>query len=381
MRHLRIALFVGGFMASLAIGLGTIYRILEASEIEPLVTRLEVASFYRGIVESYEFRGQRSDPYRIAFLGDSMIVSYPDELQIARLLESDLRRRSTSKRSIQVVNLGIEATGIFDYYFMADVISELEPQLIIVEFNLVSTAQTFRSSFSRPELAGWIAPRRMVASLGLPLNWVGLTFDKLLLYVGVVRAGGFETWKSAAEQQTRVGASRRRVEDAVAIRNKKNKSPEDDFRLIREFRGLARNNLPKDKRFTEIAMREQLGPVLVGLVEDDPSLEVLGATVRTFQDRGIATLVYINPINIDHLTRLGLSNEEGLARSLAHLERAVTESGGVFLDLHDIFPDEAFRDRAGHLAYDGTINGPGRLAAALAPAVMQERKEYGLDRR
>jgi hypothetical protein len=64
------------------------------------------------------------------------------------------------------------------------------------------------------------------------------------------------------------------------------------------------------------------------------------------------------------------SNESGLAQSLDHTSVIVTENGGHFLDLHRIFPDEAFRDRSGHFAYEGEINGPVELAEKLAPSVV-----------
>jgi hypothetical protein len=376
MRFPGIALFAIGFSAALVASLAAIYWSLEAAQIEPLVTRHEVARIYRDKVAGYRRHEFPNDTYRIAFLGDSMAVSYPNEFKIAHVLETQLRRRSEYKLPVRVFDLGMAGTGSYDYYFLADVISELEPQLVIVEFNLVSPAQNFLAAFSRPELAGWIAPRRLATALGLPLGGVGLTFDELLLYVAVIRSGGFESWKNLSKQQTRVTESLRRIEDSVAIRNKKNRSPEDDLRLIREFWGLARNNLPEGSRFTRLAMREQLGPVLDGLSEDDPTLVVLRAVVRAFRDKGIDTLVYLNPINLDHVSRLGLSNDAGLKQSLDHIERAVTESGGLFLDLHDLFPDVMFRDRAGHLAFEGKINGPSRLASALAPSVTNEWQQH-----
>ncbi|MBW2293194.1 MAG: hypothetical protein JRG94_12920 [Deltaproteobacteria bacterium] len=97
---------------------------------------------------------------------------------------------------------------------------------------------------------------------------------------------------------------------------------------------------------------------------------MLGATVRAHVRLGSDVLVYVNPINVEHIEQLGLLDESGLAQSLDHATAAVTRNGGHFVDLHQIFPDAAFRDRSGHFAYEGEINGPVELAERLAPSVV-----------
>ncbi len=379
-RGIRVTLFCLGFALALPGTLIVIRGTLDSAQIEAeVVTRHAVADYYNDRVEAYRSYDFRQSDYRIAFLGDSMAVSYPQPLQIADMVQRRVRRLLTGGPRVRVLNLGLAGTGVFDYYFMADVIARLEPRLVIIEFNLASTSDDFHNAFSRPELSGWLEGARIFESAWLPVNWVGLTFDRLLLYSAIIRSGAFESWVAVTEEQVRFAAARMKLEDHLATPDKMDLTPEASFRRRRGFWLLERNNLPGANRHSRVATRSNLGASLDGLDEKNPSVVMLGATVRSYRRAGIDVLVYVNPVNVEHIDRLDLLNESGLAQSLASLSSAVTGRGGHFVDLHRIFPDEGFRDRAGHFTYEGEINGPAELAARLAPLVVAlvESAEHG----
>jgi hypothetical protein len=376
LRVLRVALFIAGFSLAL-LGSGWLIRLgLDRASIEPLETRHGVAAYYNDRVEALGNPGAGGVRFGAALLGDSMVVSYPDELQIARMLELEVARRLRGRPPVRIWNLGLAGTGVFDYYFMADVIAAMEPQLVIIEFDLSSTSRRFRSAFSRPELAGWMEPGRFFESILLPLNWVGLTFDRLLLYSAIVRLGGFDAWSHFSEEQTRVEVARRALDKKLAFRVgvKRNRTPEEIYRQRKFYWKTRETNITGTGRYTAKATRLHYGPLLDGLRSDDPNLVMLSAAIKTFRSRGIDVLVYSNPINIDHIQKMGLLDPEKLAISLDHVEQAVRGSGATYLDLHDAFSDDAFRDQPGHFAFEGEFNGPAELARLLAPPVVTKAR-------
>jgi len=370
-RSLRVSLFAGGFLFALAAGLFAIRAGLDRFEIEARETRHVVAAYYAGKVDTASYRKSPPNEYRVAFLGNSMIMSYPEEYQIANQLQAQARRASRGKPPIHVLNLGMAGTGVFDYYFMADLIARARPNLVVLQFDLASPSQRFRSSFSRPENSGWLGPARIVESATLPLSWIGLTFDRLLLYSAIVRSGLFDAWTALSEEQTRMETAREQLETGLAFRDPRQRSPEEIYRTRRAFWSLAQNQLEGQKRYTAASMRTHFGAAVGGLPVDDPTLRMLEATVRAFRSQGIDVLVYANPLNMDHLQETGVLDRAGLALTLSRVEQSVNRGGGDFLDLHDIFPDRAFRDAPGHLAYEDGLNSPGDLAARLAPFVVQ----------
>jgi hypothetical protein len=192
-----------------------------------------------------------------------------------------------------------------------------------------------------------------------------------------VKLGLFDVWAKLGEEQTRVEEARKALELKVAHRDRRNRIPEKSFSGAALFWTTAQNKIEGEERYTVTAMRSNLGASLDGLRRDDPSLVILGATIRTFAWNGAGTLVYINPINVDHAERLGILDRDGLERSIHNIQDVVVRNGGAFLDLHDLFSDEYFRDQPGHLVFEGDRNGPSELAAELAPAVRELARERG----
>ncbi len=212
----------------------------------------------------------------------------------------------------------------------------------------------------------------MWEALRLPLHGVGLTADRLFFYVGVIRLGGYEAWRDLALQQARVGRARDRVASWFSL--SQGESPEQRFRDAVNQNKLDTLFAPGYQRFLLPGLREHFGAAMRGVDADLPVLQVLGATIRAFGRLGIPTLVFVCPANIEYMASLGVVDEEGLGRTLAAIQREVVASGGEFADFHAALPDEAFRDAAGHLVYQGELDGPARLAELVAPAIANRAK-------
>jgi hypothetical protein len=304
----------------------------------------------------------------VAVLGDSALVSYPE----GRSVPDRLRERVP----FQVASLGVPGSGPFEYYFLADEIAAANPDLVVVAVNLDHFSRSWQGAYSRPQLSGLIGWGRLAEALALPLHWTGLTTDRLLFYVAVVEAGGYEPWYWLTLRQAQVGRAWRELEAGVqggvyVSRNDTgDDTPERRFRQAVDRQTLARVFTGPDiHRYRPGALREHYGETLAGLSEDHPVLQVLSATVARFRQRGIDVLVYVVPLDVEYLAEQGVLDRDGLAATVATLEEAVTRGGGSFADLHALFGTEAFRDAPGHLAFEGDLDGPAQLAAALAPYV------------
>lgn len=375
-RMLRPGLFALGFAIALLTTAYALDTYLNRAGIESeALTRHAVAEYYTDRVQAYIDHTPAGRDYDVVFLGDSMVVSYPQSHQIPAMLQRQVRRLSRGEQRAWVHNLGLAGTGVYDYYFMADVIDRLEPDLVVIAFNLASTSRNFQAAFSRPELAGWLAPSRILETLFLPMNWIGLTADRLLLYSAIVKSGGFDHWVALNEQQMRLADARVGWVDALATEDAGGLGAVARFRKKRGNLLLERNNQEGGARHTALATRDHLGAAVAGLDPDHPVIEMLGATVRTYRERGAEVLVYLTPLNVEHAQRVGVMDREGLSESVRVVTEAVTVNDGHVVDLHAVFPDEGFRDRSGHLAYEGGFNGPRELAAKLAPALVQLIRE------
>ena len=99
-------------------------------------------------------------------------------------------------------------------------------------------------------------------------------------------------------------------------------------------------------------------------------LSILGAAVSAFQRAGIPVLVYLRPLNVEHMRAIGVLDEAALARSIGQLEAVVRQNAGEFADFHDLLPDdEAFTDSGGHYNPTGEPHAHRIIADAVAPLV------------
>jgi len=304
----------------------------------------------------------------VAFLGDSGVVSYPAGQTVPERLQQVLDAEPAAGHPL-VASLGMSGSGPFDYYCLADRIAVARPDVVVVSLNLDHFSDAWRSAYSRPQLAGWIAPGRIPDALGLPFHWIGLTTDRLLAYVVVVQAGASDTWYRLGLRQAQVGRARGRFESWL----QGDDPPEERFREAADARTIARVFSGPDLRhYRRAGLLEHYRSTLDGIPPDHPVLEALTGTLRRLRAGGARVLVYLAPLEVTWLEEQGVLGEDGFRTTVARVRAAVEGSGGAFADLHDALPADSFRDAPGHLRHppDGP-DGPARLARLLRPFVLQ----------
>jgi hypothetical protein len=306
----------------------------------------------------------REDPqtHRVAFLGDSISISVR-----GGALSTPRALRSRLEDGVELHSLAALGTGPFDHYFLVDEIVEARPDQVVVAFSLQSFGAVFRS-LSRERLSGWVAPERLASVALGPIHWIGLTVDELLLNRGIVGVRGAEMWRQLLVQQARLGAARDELASWLSARL--GGSGHQAFEMASFANERRRTRMEGDRdRYAADAERNHYGPLLQRLDGDHPVLVVLGRTLSRLNEAGIPVLVYVNPVNVEHLAALGLLEDGSLDESLATIEAVVRRSGAGYLDLHDLLPDAAFRDAAGHLGTPEDPESTDRLAGKVAPRI------------
>lgn len=367
-------------LAFAAFALATPMLIFEALD------RLDVAEVEIGmdvINDVHERLPALSQPraqsaWKVGFLGDSMVISYPPGRTVPEQLARSANVGAAPRHAIEVVSLAAPGMGPFDYYFIADEVANAAPDQVILPFNLASLSNGWRQTFSRPELAGWLAPARLPGALRLPLEWIGLTTDRMLLYVALVRAGAHPIWQALVRQQARLGPARTTFAAKLEKRF-------GQIALLSFGSARFRNSdakyivLSNDrKRLSALGLRQRFGRALDGVDADAPSLRVLVAAITRFREDGIRVLVYVNPTNTTNMREANVLDEPGMSKTLDVIAAAVRAAGGEFADFHTLLPNEAFRDAAGHFnVREGSPDGPRLLGEALAPLVLEEARAFG----
>lgn len=310
----------------------------------------------------------------VAILGDSSIVSYPEGRTVPERLQEAIDARTPSPDPIHVASLAMSGAGPFDYYFLADRIAGAQPDLVVIALNLDHFSKAWKGAYSRPQLAALMEPHRLAESLALPLHWTGLTTDRLLFYVGVGQAGGYDPFYWLTLRQTQVGRARSRFE--VWLQGGGDETPEQTFQTRADERTIERLFTGPDIRhYRRAGLEEHYRDTMLGLQPTHPIVQVLAATVARFRADDVRVLVYLAPVEVPWLESQGVLNPEGLDRTIEVVRGAVERSGGHFADLHGRLPADAFRDAPGHLAFpevgeDGP-DGPRLLADVLAPLVLR----------
>jgi hypothetical protein len=305
----------------------------------------------------------------VAFVGDSTVVAYPLGQTVDARLQEKLSQDWVGPGRLHVESLSAFGLTPPAYFLLQDTISVAEPDIVIVTVNLSSIRDPIPEAVKVPELAGWVAASRFYETLaGLDLFKFGVTADRLLLYKMFVLADGSGTWLEQSTSQARLGHLREAVESAVAV--KTGWIGDVEAQRARKTHRAKRAFQPGESvRPTRARSQESIGEVMAGVDEEHWVVETLRATLAEFASRGIATILYVPPTNLDHWRTVGVYDEAGLARSIASLERIAYETGAEFADLHDLLPDAAFRDAGGHFTHAPPYDGPALVADALAPYV------------
>jgi hypothetical protein len=363
-----------GWLTSLLCGLVFVVAVSEALRLEVQVLDAYgvraaavglnlVPVLFEGLREIRDVR-PGSEARHVAFLGDSISISvHGGTGTVPRALRRELAETNGAD-AFEIHSLAALGTGPFDYYFLVDEIVSAEPDQVVIAFSLQSLGELFRS-LSRERLSGWVAPSRLLEVALAPTHWIGLTADDLLMNVAIVNARGGEVWRQLLVEQARLGVAREQL--AAWLGETLGGSGPQLFEMAAYSAQQRRARVDHERdRYRADAERRHYGAAFVGLEEDHPILVVLASTLETLSDAGIPTLVYVNPINVEHLGELGLLEDDRLSRSLTTIESVVRGAGSDYLDLHDLLPDAAFRDAAGHLGTAALPDAPRRVGAAVA---------------
>lgn len=348
--------------------LETSRRLLDRFEVEPRTVGLNLVPQIE--LELDALRDARTaDPAvpRVAFLGDSISInSRGYSKPVPAALRSGLAEQ-LGGATVAFHSLAALGAGPFDYYYLADEIADSRPHVVVMALSLQSFGKSFRD-LSRSRLSGWVSGSRLVPVILGPNHWIGLTADDLLMNVLIVQTGWDESWRRLLVEQSRLGVARDSL--ATWAGDVLGSGGPRAFELVRFASLRRRGRLPGVDRYDAAAEHTHYGAAIRGLETDHPILTLLGETIGILRAADVEVLVYTNPINLEHLSSLGLPQGDRLARSLATLERTVVASGGHFLDLHALVPeDAAYWDAAGHLGTEQVPEAMQRVADAAAPAV------------
>jgi len=307
------------------------------------------------------------DGSRILLVGNSTAMSQQPRRSLHKRLDVALDARVPHREGkvAALVYPGLDPT---DYYGLADEIASARPRLVIFTLSLGVFSPNRDPAGGRPELMGWIAPRRLSETLTLPLRVLGLTADQLLLQVGIVRVGAFDLWRTVRTQQARVGRALETLHDRLPPREEP--GPTVELRRLLAVRKLERWTLGGFERMSRAGAERFLGAALDGVPRDHPILRVLGATLKRLSRAGVGSLVYVAPVDVEHLEFLGIDTGAHLPDTIQVVADVVRDSGAEFVDLHRLLRDDRFSD-PNHFDNPGQPNGISELADALAPHVLR----------
>lgn len=302
---------------------------------------------------------------RIGYLGDSTVQGYPEGFDVATQFDQALERAAPGE--FEVFSFAHPGTGPLEYYALGHTLLGANADAIVISFNTSSLSPQARDFWARRPVSGWIPPSQIPDALGKPLGWWNITFDRLLFYIAMVRAGLRYEWLTYRGMQLRAGFGveklRRRIQGIEA----------DWASSLPDLPSTTHPDHPM--RYTKSATVRLVGDAGRGAPVDHPVFEMLGAAIDNFRAHEVDVWVYATPTNFEHMERVGIDTRAGLKTTIVNLERVVKDHGGRFLDLHRTYPDAAFRDGGNHLTYEGEFLGPQELGARIADWYLEGHRD------
>jgi len=307
-------------------------------------------------------RRTRGSRVRIGFLGDSTVEGYPEGLDVATQTGLALTRDAPGQ--FEVISFAQPGMGPLEYYALAESFVKSDSDIFVISFNIASLSPQARDFWARRALVGWIAPSRILEASRMPLVWWGITIDRMLLYVAGIQANLLSPWFDYRATQLRAGS-------AVKVIRRRVQGIEADW--VSSLPPLPVADHPTlANRFAKPAVLQNLGDANQGAEVDHPVFDLLGGAIDIFRANGIEVCVYATPTNVEHMERVGIDTRDGIGTTIKNLERVALSHDARFLDLHRIFPDEAFRDPGNHLTFEGNILGPQELGMRVADWLVEQ---------
>jgi hypothetical protein len=253
-----------------------------------------------------------------------------------------------------MVRVMAPGSSVATHYFMLGEALRHEPRAAVVALNLRSFSARWRA-LERPEFAGWIEAGRWPQAVGLPLAGVGVTTDRMIFQRAVILAGGLDAWLWLQRLQVRFSHVYWTIE--YSLRRRLLTNPSMAFSQRWNMASLMRDKT-RFNRATPEGSEIYLGSFLAGLETDADGLRFLDALLSHLSGAGLPTVVYVSPINVEHLRKLGLYDEVSVNRSMASIRSVCEKQGARLLDLHALLPDTAFTDHLDHMVHAKEWNDP-----------------------
>lgn len=292
----------------------------------------------------------------VVFLGDSLLVDWapPD-----RSIPERLGRLLLAPPHIRVRTVVDPGLTLFSFYFASAELIEMRPSIIVLPINLWTLSEGWLRG--RPELSG-LLPLGAWMQSPVSLDTFGLSLDRVLLYRALLVAGGVELWGRLQGEQVRFDRGRRALEarlQSEVFRRVPGELPVQPDGPVR----LA------PRRISAAEGRARFDRVMDGLEADSTYLRVMDQLLASFRASGIAVVVYVAPINVEHVTAIGAYDRDRISSAMARLEAVCQERGATFLDFHALLPDEAFVDAGDHLDHANWKQSSLPVATLLEPYV------------
>lgn len=365
----RWLVFALAFAAAGLCVMGALAGVTRALGLQPGPNALAVVRTMEVQLAAMQRARAEQGALAVAWLGDSTVVSrggtsLPQQLQT--LLDDELAS------PVHVASLASPGMTLVAYGHLIGPVVEARPDVVVwqVSFTHFEDAQTLARQHRR--LAGWIGCAALPDALRMPIWRIGLTADQILFYGAIVHAGLFEGWYRLVDEQSRVSALRRAAERAVAART--GAHPERRFSRSRGIRKGAAQFEQVDGRPRYGTAREvnHYGDALRGLGPEQYVVAALSRALRRLTAAGIGVIVYLNPVNLDNVERLGLLDAEAVSRSVAVLRGEVESTGARWIDLHAAYGDEWFTDAAGHFRQGHPDGPPQRIVRLVADGLIAD---------
>ena len=359
----RLGLVIGVAVA-LAVGLFLslgVAKVLEGADIAAPRTNLDVLGLFQSrLVEVKAARG-------IAYLGDSTGMSGKGaKYSIPGRLGISLQKNPARPPVVSLAEAGL---GPMDFYLLAEEVSRSQPTAVILSVNLAALSHFWSQRLSHPEFATAMRGDRWLEAFGLPSVVNGVKADRLILYPGLRALGLGEVWRDVNRYQAQFLRGWTELGIALGSRG------EVGYGESPKPRGSVPIESPQDQfALLEERLRQQqwnhYGKAIRGVDPDDPSLQILAATLRHWEGLDIPILMVVIPINVELVQGLGLDDPEGRKQTLDALAHVAQDNSAEFLDLHDLLPQESFADWQGHYSLDSKPHGPSLIAARIEPVLV-----------
>jgi hypothetical protein len=304
---------------------------------------------------------------RVALLGDSVLGAPDGERAVPDAINDALSASGARGRHVELHQLSWPGWGIAAQYFLADEIVRARPDRILLELNLRALGPAARGDLSYPELAGFVRRHRLWEAIWISLSDTGVTLEQLLFYHAIVANHLDGSWGDLRRKQADVFRQRASIEtwldESIGSTSLRDRTLAESLCLF--DRVLA----PGKNRERQSFLKRSLGNALGGIPATHPRMQLLKATLERFRSARIPTVVWVAPVNIEHVRSEGLGLE-GLEESVATIRDLVESTGAGFVDFHALLPDSAFRDAGDHVSAVGKNNGTDALGNDLARVLL-----------